>query len=268
MNKQNIVLGGDWNCTWDCRGVESNLDCLNMAAIPSKRRSEKLKNISDTFMIQDPFRCLYPNKREFSYVPAALDYTNRSRLDFFLISISLLEILFDCWVSPALLSSRFDHKMAFLSFEKGNRFPKNKQIQARHIENKILGAAVKISAWECYTQHAAINQLFTIEQKNDLLNKIGLLYQGIENINFVEKSFVGREVGEQEENEQAAGIALLFGNLNELPDPAFFENLELTADPEFFFESLCCATRTAGLKQQSHLYKIGESREESIKKDS
>jgi hypothetical protein len=132
--------------------------------------------------------------------------------------------------------------MAFLSFEKKSKFPKNKQIQTRHIENKILGALVKISACECYTLHAAINQLFTIDQKNLLLNKIGQLYHEIENINSVEKLSVGRAVSQQDEMEQAARIATFFDNLSELPDPVFFENLVLTADPEFFFEALCCAT--------------------------
>jgi len=45
MDLTNTVLGGDWNCTWDSRNVELNIDCLNMVSIPSKRRSEKLINI-------------------------------------------------------------------------------------------------------------------------------------------------------------------------------------------------------------------------------
>ena len=44
LDCENIVLGGDWNCTVDCRGTDSNLDVLNMVSIPSKLRSEKLKN--------------------------------------------------------------------------------------------------------------------------------------------------------------------------------------------------------------------------------
>ena len=44
LNTSDIVLGGNWNCTWDCRNVDVNVDVLDMVLIPSKRRSEKLKN--------------------------------------------------------------------------------------------------------------------------------------------------------------------------------------------------------------------------------
>jgi len=77
MDLTNTVLGGDWNCTWDSRNVELNIDCLNMVSIPSKRRSEKLINICNQKKLTDPFRCLFPNKREFTYVPAALEHDNR-----------------------------------------------------------------------------------------------------------------------------------------------------------------------------------------------
>ena len=44
MGCETIILGGDWNCTWD-----TNIDVLDMAAIPSKLRSEKFKkNVRNT----------------------------------------------------------------------------------------------------------------------------------------------------------------------------------------------------------------------------
>ena len=30
LNTSYIVLGGDWNCTWDCRNVDVNVDILDM----------------------------------------------------------------------------------------------------------------------------------------------------------------------------------------------------------------------------------------------
>ena len=36
MGCETFILGGDWNRTWD-----TNIDVLDMAAIPSKLRSEK-----------------------------------------------------------------------------------------------------------------------------------------------------------------------------------------------------------------------------------
>jgi len=96
MQNNTIILGGDWNCTWDTRGVDLNIDCLNMAAIPSKRRSEKLKNLSAHFKLTEPYRAIHPNRREYTYIPAVRENTNRSRLDFFLISDHLLSSVGDC----------------------------------------------------------------------------------------------------------------------------------------------------------------------------
>jgi len=35
-----IILGGDWNATWDINNVESNLDVVNMRSLPSIVRSQ------------------------------------------------------------------------------------------------------------------------------------------------------------------------------------------------------------------------------------
>ena len=80
MGCETFILGGDWNRTWD-----TNIDVLDMAAIPSKLRSEKLKKMCETLKITDPYQVLYPNKLEYTYIPAALHHTNRSRINFFCV---------------------------------------------------------------------------------------------------------------------------------------------------------------------------------------
>ena len=52
MGCEKIILGGDWNCTWDCSPVDTNIDVLDMAAIPSKLRSEKLKKMCENLESQ------------------------------------------------------------------------------------------------------------------------------------------------------------------------------------------------------------------------
>ena len=59
LNTTDIILGGDWNCTWDCRNVDVNVDVLDMVSIPSKRRSEKLKQMCSGLGLTDPFRVLH-----------------------------------------------------------------------------------------------------------------------------------------------------------------------------------------------------------------
>ncbi len=84
INNNNIILGGDWNATWDNSNVNINLDTLNMANIPSKKRSDKIINMAKDLKLTDAFRIFYPNKREYTFIPSGINQMNRSRLDFFL----------------------------------------------------------------------------------------------------------------------------------------------------------------------------------------
>ena len=129
LNTSDIVLGGNWNCTWDCRNVDVNVDILDMFSIPSKRRSEKLKNMCNDLGLTDPFRVLYPNRQDYSYVPAVLQYTNRSRLDFFCVSKTLINFVKNCNIENSLTSTVFDHKEINLDFKCKTKLRKNMQVR-------------------------------------------------------------------------------------------------------------------------------------------
>ena len=62
---ESIILGGDWNCTWDCPGVDSNIDVLDMASIPSKNRSERLKKLCNKLKLTDPYRVFLSHQARF-----------------------------------------------------------------------------------------------------------------------------------------------------------------------------------------------------------
>jgi exonuclease III len=79
----NIVLGGDWNTTWDRRPVIDNIDTFCMAGLPNSKNSELLENMCTEFGLIDPYRALYPDRREYTYIPFRNVRLNRSRLDFF-----------------------------------------------------------------------------------------------------------------------------------------------------------------------------------------
>ena len=85
-----IILGGDWNATWDSNPVQSNIDVINMVNIPSKRRTQKINALARGLSLTDPYRFFNPEKREFTFIPNILNNLNRSRLDFFLISETLI----------------------------------------------------------------------------------------------------------------------------------------------------------------------------------
>ena len=262
-----IILGGDWNCTWDSRDVGSNIDCFEMAAIPSKRRSEKLKDMCNNCNLTEPFRCLYPNRKDFTYVPAVAEYNNRSRLDFFIISDNIIDKVQECNISSSLLNSCFDHKMIYLVLGKKKGPPKNKQVRAGFINDVLLGYSVKTAACECYIQHAVLNENFNEPQKNEILLRIGIIFARIDEINNIKSSHIGRNTTDLEILSLEGRIADLSGLVDELPDSTFLESLALSCNPEFFFEALCCGMRTWALKQQSETYKYRIKKELNIKNE-
>jgi exonuclease III len=109
------IIGGDFNtiiCQDNGRG---NLDREGDGRVPNIQNSKNINSwIRNEFVI-DPFRALYPEAREVSYVSFRRDGVNnevkwsKTRLDFFLISPELID-----WISKIKyedrLGSDFDHK--------------------------------------------------------------------------------------------------------------------------------------------------------------
>jgi exonuclease III len=118
LNGPPIILGGDLNATWDNRNVNDNLDVHSMQNIPSIFRTNKIRSLCNTFNLVDPFRALYPNKKDFTYVPSVVNNHNRSRIDFFMITVTLIPYVKNCSISVGLLTTHFDHKCIFLNFKK------------------------------------------------------------------------------------------------------------------------------------------------------
>jgi exonuclease III len=110
------VLGGDWNATYSCVPLASNMDILNMQALPNINNSRKIKEICEDLNMSDPFRVLFPKKLEYSFAPWGNTRPNRSRLDFFIISNSIVPQVNKCWIKPHVQSRLFDHKAVVLGF--------------------------------------------------------------------------------------------------------------------------------------------------------
>jgi hypothetical protein len=129
-----------------------------------------LLGLCEELSLIDPFRALYPNKSDFSYVPRRVGAQHRSRLDFFLISDILLQNCKDCYIYDNLQSSLFDHKAVNLSFSgsiTGSSIITN-------VNNKILrdpdaGIIVDLACKEAHL----IYQDMPREVKSRLLTSIG-----------------------------------------------------------------------------------------------
>jgi hypothetical protein len=94
-----------------------------MASPPSLIRSGWIADICSSFGLLDPFRAFHPTRKDFTYFPHGAR-KNRSRIDFFLISESLLSSCRSCNISPWLSTSLFDHKSVNMDFSKEKIKPK------------------------------------------------------------------------------------------------------------------------------------------------
>jgi len=68
-----IIIGGDWNCSLSCANRDANIDILNMANPPNLRHSKLLKTLCDDLLLSDPYRCKFPNRLEYTYIPSAVN---------------------------------------------------------------------------------------------------------------------------------------------------------------------------------------------------
>jgi exonuclease III len=125
-NVNKIIIGGDWNTTWDRRHVTSNIDTFQMAGLPNPKNSELLGNLCTKHQLTDPFRVLYPIKREFTYSPFGHVRLNRSRLDFFVVSETIIPDIGDCSISSSTRCKLFDHKQVNLYLNSPKRTSKSK----------------------------------------------------------------------------------------------------------------------------------------------
>jgi exonuclease III len=131
FNSDFVVVGGDWNATLDSSNSRINIDTFNTVGIPSVRRSLWLNRLCEDSGLLDPYRYFYPDTREFTFVPFSDNATNRSRLDFFLMSETLTTQCINCRIPNYLSSLLFDHKQVTLFFRRDNPY-KNKSLTTRY----------------------------------------------------------------------------------------------------------------------------------------
>jgi exonuclease III len=151
-----IIMGGDFNTTFSSDNIDSNIDCENMSAIPNHRHSVYLKEFCEVLDITDPFRVLYPAKREYSYKPFGDTRKNRSRIDFFLISKHLTLSNFDCYINKFLLATCFDHKPIILLFKntkKLNRGSKHLKINDFILRDPDIDIVLWYTVFETYLHY-------------------------------------------------------------------------------------------------------------------
>ncbi len=83
-----VILGGDWNCTVSIDPIQNNIDCHQMTNVPNARHSNKLRELMNEFNLVDPYRALWPNRRDYTFIPKGTVREYKSRLDFLLFHVA------------------------------------------------------------------------------------------------------------------------------------------------------------------------------------
>jgi len=258
-----IILGGDWNATWCLDEVERNIDVLNMANVPSSRRSRAIRNMCENLGVTDPYRIFYPETREYTFTPSGLNQLNCSRLDFFLVSKNLCDKIVNVVIPHSLSSTTFDHKNVNLIFskKKGNfKF----FVKDTYLDNDEFKCTVHLAVVECYIQHATINNEFSDRIKDDILTRIGTITVNLRELNLLKLNEAENGANPRLTLEIEGKLGEIKANLDELPNLEYLDNLSLDPDPAIFMETLILCIKNNALLEQQRLSKLGNTKQNSL----
>jgi exonuclease III len=175
INCEFLIIGGDWNSTWDQSPPEHNLDILHMANIPSRYRSEQVSIIAQQHDLVEPYRMLNPTGRDYTYIPNAQRNVNWSRIDYFLVTSNLIQSISESGIGQNRLSTLFDHKPVSLQVGHKKISVDRNKICNGILDNVIVELTVTLSVKEFYLNNADHNAVpqFII---NPIRYEIGRIY--------------------------------------------------------------------------------------------
>ena len=205
--------------------------------------------------LQDPYRMFYPTRKEYTFIPSAIGMNNRSRLDFFIVSESILNITINCTIPHSLSSTVFDHKPIFLS-TKRKKIPHKQQINDVILDDPDLIYYVKSQVFESYIHHAILDNRLNQENKDELLLEIGRVSGLLHRLRTLLGDNIGPDINNLLEMEIGGVRAEIREAFEDLPDLDFFENLNLGCERSTFFEVLAANVKNVTLGQQSWVFKM------------
>ena len=267
-----VIIGGDWNTLWDNAPLDSNIDVYKMAALPNLKNSELLRNIASDFNLTDPFRVIHPYLNSYTYSPFGRTHKNRSRLDFFVISNSLLPSLLDCSNSHMPTTNLFDHKAVSLFLgpveAKNKNLQKVSKLRNTGLSDPILLHKVSIAAYKSHLY--SLDTVYMCEilgststLKNNMLHSIKLIESLLDDyivLRTIECERGGSNLLSMQISEKNSEILLSF---DELLCLSRLGSLPKNCEPSRFFEVISEQTRVHGIKAQkilSHLNGINKKR--------
>jgi exonuclease III len=246
-----VVIGGDWNATYSNLPINVNPDVFSMRAVPSTARTERILQLCDEFELSDPYRALHPDWRDYTYIPSGVLRTNRSRIDYFLVSDEIFNNITQCDIAKAFCRKSFDHKNVNLSFKKGKKTGR-RTINNRLISNPLLEHGVKLAVWECYLSEFLIEPGGLVEA---IFHDECFKLQAIENIYnelvFLQGKDVATGLTEEEVERQAHLAEQVTGAWTRVISYEHLQRHQRKCNDDVFFEKLILITREAAIKLQN-----------------
>jgi exonuclease III len=257
------ICAGDWNTTYSTDPGENNIDIINMLSPPSIVRSGWLSDICDEYGLCDPFRATHYTCRDYTFVPRT-GARNRSRIDFFLVSDSLLFLCNKCFISPSLSTDLFDHKSIELHFNINTR-PKVHFINPSIFYHSRFQAVVATASAETYLQHAVRDQADVDVEAG--LDHVGRLITKLLQCNDIEFNMAlnGESVIERRALQDCEEELYLL--VNTLPDPERLSDIVLSCTPDIFLDVLMGNIRNSLISFQAWCSKIKSARTRLITND-
>jgi hypothetical protein len=179
---------------------------------------------------------------------------NQSRLDFFLVSETILDSVSSCKIAGSLQNKLFDHKAVTLILnEKVSNVISRPTISNKDLKDDLLDFVVKVSTAETYLLHCPLN---TIDgrNKNFLLNTCGTIRRLIRDCGPPAELCIGADVDPEaavnrERKKNRLQVLSHSINLNIL------EYIPLNCEPDVFFETLLINIKNDTISHQSYVRK-------------
>ena len=256
-----IIIGGDWNCTYSCNKLCSNPDVCDMASLPNISHSKLVQKLCENFNLSDPYRCFYPNKRDFTFTPRSLSQKNRSRLDFFLVSDSAIPCATDCSISQNLQNHLFDHKAIHLSFTPAKSANKTPSIANFILNDPLIDIVVNLGVIECYLHHS-VDLPFNLPRRA-LLQRVGTAKSSLRELGADSNILVPGSRSQADELARANRIAELFSIIDEF-DINGLQTLAVDIEDDLFLEYLINCIRNDIISYQTFIAKTFNCSKDSI----
>ena len=249
------IIGGDWNCTFSSNPIATNIDCANMYDVPSSRHSVLLSEMCNELNLSDPYRLFFPGRRDYTFNPRNPTQINKSRIDFFLISIPFFSAVSSCDISQYLQNSLFDHKSINIHFNtRKTKGLCNPSVSREILADSELELVVRLAAIECYVIHT-VDGALRAGEKNILLTSIGNCKNNFRHAGPAHNYLPASDLDAERLDEREILINQIRTFLNEI-DFNRLENLERSCTPDIFMEVLLIAVKNDSISYQAFVKKV------------